>query len=166
MATRRIWGWKKFTYSRSDAYSWRRNFADMIPKIVESSKSGARKTVFDRQFISLATSELKSSLSKRAMIARAREFLPALRASAFTKRGTSGIRSSVIDRMGKFVPDTLVLWADSSVHVLNYNSPGATGALPMAAKIATRIMSDGVIASGGKPKSLWDATSIADNMKD
>ena len=99
------------------------------------------------------------------MIARAREFLPALRASAFTKRGTSGIRSSVIDRMGKFVPDTLVMWADSSVHVLNYNSPGATGALPMAAKIASEIMAEGRISGSDKPKSLWDATSIAERMQ-
>jgi L-2-hydroxyglutarate oxidase len=148
------------------AYSWRRNIADMIPKIVESSRTGARRAVLDRQFISLATSELKSSLSKRAMIARAREFLPALRASAFTKRGTSGIRSSVIDRTGKFVPDTLLLWADSSVHILNYNSPGATGALPIAATIASRIISEGILATTERPRSLWDATSIADRMKE
>jgi L-2-hydroxyglutarate oxidase len=100
------------------------------------------------------------------MIARAREFLPALRASAFTKRGTSGIRSSVIDRMGKFVPDTLVMWEDSSVHVLNYNSPGATGALPMAAKIATKIMDVTGLGADAKPKSLWDATAIAEKMRE
>lgn len=147
------------------AYGWRKNLADMIPKLVESSRTGARRAVFDRQFLSLASSEFKSSISKSAMIARAREFLPALRASAFTKRGTSGIRSSVIDRMGKFVPDTLVMWADSSVHVLNYNSPGATGALPMAAKIASEIMAEGRISGSDKPKSLWDATSIAERMQ-
>ncbi|MGI0037086.1 MAG: NAD(P)/FAD-dependent oxidoreductase, partial [Nitrososphaera sp.] len=129
------------------AYGWRRNLTDMIPKLVESSRTGARRAVFDRQFLSLASSEFKSSISKKAMIERAREFLPALRASAFTIRGTSGIRSSVIDRMGKFVPDTLVMWADSSVHVLNYNSPGATGALPMAAKVASRIIGRGTIDS-------------------
>lgn len=147
------------------AYGWRRNLADMIPKLVESSMSGARRAVMDRQFIALATSELKSSLSKHAMIARAREFLPALRASAFTKRGTSGIRSSAIDRSGKFVPDTLVKWADSSVHILNYNSPGATGALPVAASIASRIMADGRLEFSDKPRSMWDATTMADRME-
>jgi (S)-2-hydroxyglutarate dehydrogenase len=147
------------------AYTWRKNLADMIPKLLESSRTGARRAVFDRQFLSLASSELKSSLSKRAMIARAREFLPALRASAFTKRGTSGVRSSVIDRMGKFVPDTIVMWADSSVHVLNYNSPGATGALPMAAKIASKVLDEGTVVASDKPKSLWDATSIAADMQ-
>jgi L-2-hydroxyglutarate oxidase len=148
------------------AYGWRKNLADMIPKLVESSRTGARKVMLDRQFLSLAARELKSSLSKSAMIARAREFLPALRASAFTKRGTSGIRSSVIDRRGKFVPDTVVLWEDASVHILNYNSPGATGALPMAAKIASKILDDGIAAKSDKPGSLWDATTIADRMRE
>jgi L-2-hydroxyglutarate oxidase len=99
------------------------------------------------------------------MIARAREFLPSIRASKFTKRGTAGIRSSVIDRMGKFVPDTLVMWEENDAHVLNYNSPGATGALPMAAKIASRILELGQIRESEKPKSLWDAKSIAEQMK-
>ncbi|MFL6372824.1 MAG: NAD(P)/FAD-dependent oxidoreductase, partial [Nitrososphaera sp.] len=107
------------------AYNWRRNLVDMLPKIVESSHTGARKIFFDRQFLSLVNTELRSSLSKTMMINRVREFLPPLRPSAFNQRGTAGIRSSVIDRNGRFVPDTLILERDSSLHVLNYNSPGA-----------------------------------------
>ena len=147
------------------AYTWRKNLADMLPKIVESSRTSARKIVFDRQFLSLAGSELKSSLSKTAMINRVREFLPQIRPSAFTQRGTAGIRSSVIDKAGKFVPDTLVLERDSSMHVLNYNSPGATGALPMAAKIAAKMMEGGLLQAASKHRSLWDATTIAEKMK-
>jgi L-2-hydroxyglutarate oxidase len=137
----------------------------MLPKIIESSHTGARKIFFDRQFLSLVSTELRSSLSKTTMINRVREFLPQLRPSAFTQRGTAGIRSSVIDKTGKFVPDTLVLERDSSLHVLNYNSPGATGALPMAANIATKIIKTGVLQMSDKPDSLWDATTIADMMK-
>lgn len=147
------------------AYTWRKNLADMLPKIMESSRTGARRIVFDRQFLSLASTELKSSLSKTAMINRVREFLPQLRPSAFTQRGTAGIRSSVIDKTGRFVPDTLVLERDSSLHVLNYNSPGATGALPMAANIVSKVMEAGALPAGGKPRSLWDATTIAEKMK-
>ncbi|HEV8404729.1 MAG TPA: FAD-dependent oxidoreductase [Nitrososphaera sp.] len=147
------------------AYTWRKNLADLLPKIIESSRTGARKIVFDRQFLSLASSELKSSLSKTAMINRVREFLPLLRPSAFTKRGTAGIRSSIIDKAGRFVPDTLVLERDTSLHVLNYNSPGATGALPMAANIASKVIEAGVLSTDGKPRSLWDATAIAEKMK-
>lgn len=146
------------------AYSWRRNLADMLPKIIESSRTGARRIVFDRQFISLASTELKSSLSKTAMINRVREFLPQIRPSAFTQRGTAGIRSSVIDKTGRFVPDTLVLERDSSLHVLNYNSPGATGALPMGANIAIKVMEAGML-SADRPRSLWDAIAIAEKMK-
>jgi L-2-hydroxyglutarate oxidase len=146
------------------AYGWRRNLADMLPKMIESSRTGARRIVFDRQFISLASTELKSSLSKTAMINRVREFLPQIRPSAFTQRGTAGIRSSVIDKTGRFVPDTLVLERDSSLHVLNYNSPGATGALPMGANIANKVIEAGVL-SADRPRSLWDATAIAEKMK-
>jgi len=147
------------------AYTWRKNLADMLPKIMESSRTGARRIVFDRQFLSLASTELKSSLSKTAMINRVREFLPQIRPSAFTQRGTAGIRSSVIDKTGRFVPDTLVLERDSSIHVLNYNSPGATGALPMAANIASKVMEAGALQTDSRPRSLWDATAIAEKMK-
>jgi len=146
------------------AYGWRRNLADMLPKMIESSRTGARRILLNRQFLSLASTELKSSLSKTAMINRVRDFLPQIRPLAFTQRGTAGIRSSVIDKTGRFVPDTLVLERDASLHVLNYNSPGATGALPMAANIANKVM-EACALSAGRPRSLWDATAIAEKMK-
>ena len=145
------------------AYGLARNLADMIPKIIESSRTGARRIAFDRQFMSLASAELKSSLSKTAMINRVKEFLPAVRPSAFKVRGTAGIRSSVVDSAGRFVPDTLVVKRDSSLHVLNYNSPGATGALPVAAGIATQIVETGALPVGNT-RTLWDAAKITDSM--
>lgn len=145
------------------AYGLGRNFADMIPKIIESSRTGARKIAFDRQFMRLASAELKSSLSKTAMIGRVREFLPAIKASAFTTRGTAGIRSSVVDSAGRFVPDTLVIKRDSSLHVLNYNSPGATGALPIAAGVAAQIAEMGALQAG-EPRTLWDPTEVAGRL--
>lgn len=145
------------------AYGLARNLADMIPKILESSRSGARKVAFDRKFLSLASTELKSSLSKTAMINRVREFLPAIRPSAFTERGTAGIRSSVVDSTGRFVSDTLVVKRDWSLHVLNYNSPGATGALPVAAGIVAQLLKMGVIEAGNT-RTLWEASEIAGRM--
>ncbi|MEW5839971.1 FAD-dependent oxidoreductase [Nitrososphaera sp.] len=149
------------------AYGYGRNLADMIPKVLESSRTGARRVFLDRQFISLASTELKSSLSKTAMINRVREFLPAIRPSAFTVRGTAGIRSSVIDSHGRFVPDTMVLQQkeEGSLHVINYNSPGATGALPMAARVAAMVMGTGIIPlSDGRPGTLWDPCETAEKM--
>ncbi len=147
------------------AYSWRKNLSDMLPKILESSRTGARKVVFDRQFLSLASTEFRSSISKTAMINRVREFLPQIKPSVFVQRGTSGIRSAVIDKYGRFMQDTMVLENESSLHVLNYNSPGATGALPMAADIVSKVIEAGAIEMCDKPRSLWDVRTIADKME-
>jgi L-2-hydroxyglutarate oxidase len=159
------------------AYNWSTNLKYLIPKIFESSKAGTRKMLADKQFLSLASNELKSSLSKTAMINRAREFLPQIRPSSFTQRGTAGIRSSLIDRNGKFVDDTMIITKDNSLHVLNYNSPGATGALPMAAMIANRLIEDGRILSlsgfssssssnniNNSKQPVWDIRTIAHQM--
>jgi hypothetical protein len=49
--------------------------------------------------------------------------------------------------------------------VLNYNSPGATGALPMAASIASKVIEAGMLPTESKPRSLWNAITIAEKMK-
>jgi (S)-2-hydroxyglutarate dehydrogenase len=154
------------------AYGLSTNLRYFIPKIFESSRSGVFKILKDRQFLALASNELKSSLSKTAMISRAKEFLPALVPSKFNQRGTSGIRSSLIDKYGKFLSDTLILKDNLSLHVLNYNSPGATGALPMAAMIVSGLIEDGVVFTPGSAasandneKMIWDPIRIAEQMK-
>ena len=152
------------------AYNWATNIRYLIRKIFESSRTGAQKILFDKQFLSLAGSELKSSLSKTAMINRARRFLPQLRPSSFTQRGTAGIRSSLIDGNGKFVNDTQIIKNEYSLHVLNYNSPGATGALPMAAMIATEIIEDGILSSSSNStmqnqKPIWNIAAISENVR-
>jgi (S)-2-hydroxyglutarate dehydrogenase len=63
------------------AYSLGTNIRYLKPKLIETSRTGGRKIFFDRQFLLLA-----SSISKTAMINRARNFLPQLRPSAFMKR--------------------------------------------------------------------------------
>ena len=151
------------------AYNLGTNIRYLIPKIFETSRTGARKIFFDRQFLLLASSELKSSFSKTAMINRAREFLPQLRPSSFTQRGTAGIRSALIDKNGKFVDDTQIIKNEYSLHLLNYNSPGATGALPIAAMIANKLVEDGILPRSNsaisraindkKPK--WDIAEIS-----
>ena len=150
------------------AYNWRRNLKYFLPKLFESSRAaGARKLIFDREFLSLIGNELKSSISKSAMINRAKKFLPQLTVSAFSRKGTAGIRSLLVDRDGTFVPDTLIIKHRCSMHILNYNSPGATGALPMAATIVNQLVEDGIVNYEGdqmKGKSMWDFRTIADKM--
>lgn len=98
-------------------YDLATNLKNCLPKIFESLPTGAGKKFFDKQFLSLVFKEVKSSLSKTAMIGRAREFLPQLQPRLFSKRGTAGIRSSLIDKDGKFVPDTLMIKNDSQLHI-------------------------------------------------
>lgn len=162
------------------SYDWNTNLKYMIPKIFESSRTGAWKIFIDREFLSLANDELKSSLSKKVMINRAREFLPQLRPSAFRKRGTAGIRSSLVDRSGKFVDDTLIIKNEHSLHVLNYNSPGATGALPLAAMIVNGLVEAGIISllpessphllsnpeeTTGNMRPAWDIAAISESLQ-
>ena len=143
------------------AYNWQNNLKIMLPKMVESSRIGIIKTIMNRDFLQLASSEFLSSLSKRVMINRVKEFLPDLIPSAFIKRGTSGIRSSLIDRFGVFFPDTLKVKNDYSLHILNYNSPGATGALPIAASLAKELFQDGHILLDDEFKALWNVNEVA-----
>jgi L-2-hydroxyglutarate oxidase len=148
------------------AYDWINNIKHFIPKTSEIVRSGARKIIFNRRFLSLAATEVKSSLFKTSMINRVREFLPQLKPSKFTRRGTAGVRSSLVDRNGKFVSDTLILKTDKSLHFLNYNSPGATGALPIAAMVVDQLVKDGIAKRReSRKKSLWDLQSVADQMQ-
>jgi L-2-hydroxyglutarate oxidase len=149
------------------AYNWRTNLSNLFPKLFELLLSGARKIIFDRQFLFLAKDEFKSSLSKTAMINRVREFLPQLNPSAFRERGTAGIRSSLVDKAGNFVPDTLIVRNDRSLHLLNYNSPGATGALPIASMIVNQLIENEIASRKSRraDKLTWDITMIADEMR-
>jgi L-2-hydroxyglutarate oxidase LhgO len=165
------------------AYNWNQNMRLLLPKILQSitdtGRVGLINLFTDKKFVTLALRELKSSLSKRVMINRAKQFLPALDASQFTRRGTSGIRSSIVDINGKFVPDIFMVENEDSIHMLNYNSPGATGALPVAALIvdriikqdgfrnSTRLGNSGEKAESTKdlgPVTKWDVNQISDML--
>jgi (S)-2-hydroxyglutarate dehydrogenase len=154
------------------AYNWITNAKNFIPKITESiSAPGIPRVLFDKKFLSLLGHEVQSSLSKTVMINRVKEFLPQLRASSFQNRGTSGVRSSLISPEGKFVSDTLVLREYSSINILNYNSPGATGALPMGAAIVYDLLHSGIINKNedkenqSEKKLIWDVQEISNEMK-
>ena len=130
-----------YGYERSE------NLKEFVPKILEMLSSGARKAIFDKQFQQLAINEIQSSMSKTAMIDRVRSFLPKIDPSKITEKGIAGIRSSVIDEKGKFVPDVILIDDEMSFHILNYNSPGATGALPFAANIIKQLNEKGIFTN-------------------
>ena len=124
------------------------NIKEFIPKMLEMLNSSARKTIFDKQFQELAINEMQSSFSKSKMVERIKKFLPKIDPTKITEKGTAGIRSSVIDNRGKFVPDVMLIDDESSFHILNYNSPGATGALPFSAHVVNHLNRIGVLNNG------------------
>ena len=128
-------------------YDTAENIKEFIPKVFEMLGSGARKAIFDKQFQELAFSEIQSSMSKSVMIERVKKFLPKINPKEITEKGTAGIRSSVINENGKFVPDVILLEEETSFHILNYNSPGATGALPFSAHVINQLHKKGLFES-------------------
>ncbi|MGI0088435.1 MAG: NAD(P)/FAD-dependent oxidoreductase [Nitrosotalea sp.] len=143
-------------------YNFTENIKEFPSKILEMLSSGAAKMLFDSQFLSLATSEFLSSASKTVMINRVREFLPKVDPSKFHVRGTAGVRASVIDSAGKFVPDAVIEEGERSIHILNYNSPGATGALPFAVHVIEQLRQKGVINIHKTGCGPWDYNKISE----
>lgn len=148
------------------AYDFQSNLKAMFPKLAEMLGSGARKVIFDSQFLSLASEEFLSSLSKTVMINRVREFLPKIRPSTFKKRGTAGIRSSVVNENGAFVPDAVLNEGPMSFHILNYNSPGATGALPFSVHVISQMHEKGILRIDDLSSKCgpWNFNDIAKNI--
>ena len=142
-------------------YTASENIKTMPSKILEMLSSGAKKMLFDSQFLSLASGEILSSLSKTIMINRVREFLPRVDPKKFKKRGTAGIRASVIDKDGKFVPDAVITQGEKSFHILNYNSPGATGALPFAVYIISQMRNKGLVSVTQDQCGPWSFDTIS-----
>ena len=147
-------------------YDKTENIKEFIPKMLEMLGSGARKAIFDKQFQQLAINEMQSSMSKSAMIDRVKRFLPKINADKITQKGTAGIRSSVIDDNGKFVPDVILIDDSMSFHILNYNSPGATGALPFSAHIVNHLNTTGLLKSEDLNAQCgpWRFASIIDKL--
>lgn len=148
-------------------YDKSENIKEFIPKMLEMLGSGARKAIFDRQFQQLAINEIQSSMSKSAMIDRVKRFLPKIEAEKITEKGTAGIRSSIIDDGGKFVPDVILIDDESSFHILNYNSPGATGALPFSAHIINKINESGVLKNQNLEAQCgpWKFNEIIESLR-
>jgi L-2-hydroxyglutarate oxidase len=126
------------------------NLKNVVPKIFESCRVGVLKLLLSKQFIQLVSNEFSSSLSKTNMINRVRRFLPSLNPNDFKQRGMAGIRTILVDKKGEFEPESLIVEDDSSLHILNYNSPGATGALPVAVDVVRRLVKKNIANSTTK----------------
>jgi len=100
------------------------------------------RLLMNRDFVALVAGEWRSSLSKKAMCDRVRRFVPGLNARMLNRRAVFGVRSSVIDSSG-FVPEALLLQGVASAHIINFNSPGATGAPAYSAMVVGQLREEG-----------------------
>ena len=95
------------------------------------------------------------------MINRIQKFIPKIKPEFFSKKGTSGIRSPVITPQGKFLPDVLELENEHSFNIINYNSPGATGAPAYSAFIVQKLQEKGYLDYKQKSiESIWSFDSV------
>ena len=143
------------------AYNNIDNLKSFFPKLLEMLTSTS--IILDKQFLSLAKDELLSSLSKKVMISRVKRFLPKIDADAFKEKGVAGIRSVVVSN-GKFVSEPIVNVDEQALHILNYNSPGATGSLPFAIYIMMLLEDKGIIKLEEKRHSYWDLDLIMEEL--
>lgn len=133
-----------------------------ISKIREIFGGNVRRLLTNRSFLSMLSKEFLSSISKTAMVHRVQQFIPKVQPEYFTKRGTAGIRTPVISTKGEFVKDILELVGENSFHIVNYNSPGATGAPAYSAFIIKKLKDKGFLDYSQKSKeSFWNFEDIA-----
>ena len=128
-----------------------------LSKITDVITGSAKKLLVNPQFISLLSKEFHSSISKSAMVERVRKFIPTIRPENFPKRGTAGIRTPVITPDGEFVSDMIEIFGKNSFHIVNYNTPGATGAPAYSAFVIKRLQENGILDKPRESKnSIWN----------
>ena len=129
-----------------------------VSKLADIVTSSTRKLLLNPDFVNLVAKEWLSSVSKGVMIERVQKFIPKVRPEFFSERGTAGIRTPVISPEGKFVPDVMELEGPTSYHVVNYNSPGATGAPAYSAGIVKTLQEKGLLQYKIHRKdSIWNS---------
>jgi len=132
-----------------------------LSKITDIMTGSAKKLLLNAEFISLVSKEFHSSISKSAMVERVKKFIPKVKPENFPKRGISGIRTPVISPKGKFVSDMMEIDGKNSFHIVNYNTPGATGAPAYSAFVIKRLQKNGILDSSIKRKNaIWDFDKI------
>jgi len=136
-----------------------------MSKIKEIITGNAVKLLKDPQFLSMIKKEWMSSISKNSMVSRVQKFIPDIKPEFFSKHGTAGIRSPIITPEGKFLLDVMELNNASSYHIINYNSPGATGAPAYSAFVVQKLQEKGFLDYPQKKiESMWDYQKVIEQI--
>jgi len=139
-----------------------------IEKLLEPPVRNKVLLALNKDFLALSAQEMWSSLSKGEMVRRVQRYLPALKEEHLVSKGTAGIWSTVVNRHGALVKEAIEVPGPHSYHILNYNSPGATGAPAFAAYLVDRLAARGDLdhlKRNPKPQKVWDWDAIAKTME-
>ena len=139
-----------------------------VEKFFEPPVYNKIRLMMDKDFLSLAVQEMWSSLSKTVMLQRVQRFLPSLRLQHLASPGTAGIRTPVVNAHGHIVKEALEVPGPHSYHILNYNSPGATGSPAFAVYLVDRLAARGDLdhlRENPRPAGLWSWDTIATAME-
>ena len=143
--------------------------ADVVKKFFEPPVWNKIAVLFNPDFMTLATEEWASSISKSVMAGRVRRFLPALRTDYLDGPGTAGVRSNVLDRDGNFVKEAIEMDGPHSYHIVNYNSPGATGAPAFSAWVVKNLARKGrfdhLKEKDAPSKEPWDFDAVVQGVE-
>jgi L-2-hydroxyglutarate oxidase len=96
------------------------------------------------EFLSMVRKEWKSSTFQGEMIKRVKKFIPEINENMISGSGLSGVRHSLIDNKG-FVPEVIIETGQHSIHVLNFNSPGATGSPAFSCYLIEQMIRNGLV---------------------
>ncbi|TMI32553.1 FAD-dependent oxidoreductase [Candidatus Bathyarchaeota archaeon] len=154
-------------------YTYRGFFQNPIQaleKILEPPMMNKIALLYNKDFLTLAGEEWKSSIFKSEMARRAQEFIPELKLDYLVKPGIAGVRAQVIDRNGNFIKEAIEIKGPMSYHITNYNSPGATGSPAYAAWLVEKLGSLGYIGlkkrTSMRSKGTWDYESVTSMISD
>jgi L-2-hydroxyglutarate oxidase len=139
-----------------------------VRKMLEKPIANKLALLYNRDFLELAGREWLSSISKGEMAKRAQEFIPELKVEYLVKPGIAGVRAQVIDRRGNFLKEAVQFEGPLSFHIVNYNSPGATGSPAFAAWIANKLAIaghlDNLTHSPRKGRGVWDYDTVVGKL--
>ncbi|HET7404869.1 MAG TPA: FAD-dependent oxidoreductase, partial [Candidatus Bathyarchaeia archaeon] len=144
------------------------NPGQAVRKILEKPVANKLALLVNRDFLELAGQEWLSSISKGEMAKRAQEFIPELKVDYLVKPGIAGVRAQVIDRRGNFLKEAVQFEGPLSFHIVNYNSPGATGSPAFAAWIVNNLASKGHLdhlsKSPRQGRGVWDYSAVVGKL--
>jgi L-2-hydroxyglutarate oxidase LhgO len=92
-----------------------------------------------RQHWRMGVREFRGSLSKKAFMAAAQEYVPEITA-ADVVRAQAGVRAQAVDRDGTLVDDFRIHQVGPVVAVRNAPSPAATSALAIGEHVAEQVL--------------------------